>query len=379
MAKNTITHVADKLAARPSRRAFLKLTAKTTGALAAVGVAGSRLYQKAAAGPYCSSDGFCHLAFPTVTLNTIARPAKPTRGIGPAAAIPVSGSAWSVTTPGARWRGRHVRRVAAGRATVDDRCLLIRVSQSGAGDAAGSPLHDKALLTQRRPAGRAGCEFACGALTRKDSMREIARYRTGLVALGVVLALGAAVVLTAAAPAGTPQAASPPVSCTIWRAANGSLAGPADCTFSNPWWQSWSDCPITPVHGERWLPDGADWGLLSDLPWVQAGPGIVGHLFYGNRPLPVGGKFPDGSATKVLWHFTDMVEGLRMTATNLGAKQQAPIDITSSTGPANSAPFSTEWPSYVVIPQAGCWRVDLSAKDEDGHPVKGSVTFIVVK
>lgn len=103
------------------------------------------------------------------------------------------------------------------------------------------------------------------------------------------------------------------------------------------------------------------------------------HLFFGNRPLPVGRQFPNnGAYTKVLWTFSERVSGFSGVATNLDDPQYTDIPFLE-TGPANtSSDRSTEWPSYVTVPAAGCWKFDLKATRTSGEVVTGSFTFVAV-
>jgi len=187
--------------------------------------------------------------------------------------------------------------------------------------------------------------------------------------------------MPAAAQEATPAAASG-FGCTAWQAGTpGPVTGPEECTRSEPWWTSWSSCAITRVHSEAYDPSLAGGGVPETIPWVRAEHAnavIIGHQWYGNRPLHVGGSFPaDGTNAKVLWHFSEPVRDLTITATNLDDASAAPVAI--ETGPANTSPASTQWPSSLAIPSAGCWRVDLHATDDVGNPVTGSVTYIVVE
>ncbi|MGC4191542.1 MAG: hypothetical protein QM589_10310 [Thermomicrobiales bacterium] len=102
------------------------------------------------------------------------------------------------------------------------------------------------------------------------------------------------------------------------------------------------------------------------------------HLFFGNRPLPVGPHFPTGGNTKVLWTFSERVRGFTGVATNLDDPQYTSIPFLE-TGPANTNDDrSTEWPSYVTVPAAGCWKFDLKATRTSGEVVTGSFTYVAV-
>jgi len=141
-------------------------------------------------------------------------------------------------------------------------------------------------------------------------------------------------------------------------------------------------CLATAVHGEP-LPQS---GMLSGLRWVQASPhraGIVGLLWgYDARleapdiptfALWTRGVAPEGWATKILWIIRNVhargaitISGrdLRGTGTFTQRFQQVSD---ASADPA----AGYEYASIVIIPHAGCWRLDVSA----GPRVRG--TFIV--
>jgi hypothetical protein len=180
----------------------------------------------------------------------------------------------------------------------------------------------------------------------------------------------------------TPETSANVLGCTIWR--TGSVAGvelDPNCTLSPPWWDSYSSCRITPIHADVWTATSdADAGLAL-IPWVApeaTGAKIVGHQFYGNRPLHTDATFPDGSMAKVLWQFDPAVLGLTLIAHDLGDRSKAPVEI-HDVGAANTTSgLSTDWPSYVRIPTPGCWRVDLDATTATGQAVHASVTYIVV-
>lgn len=149
------------------------------------------------------------------------------------------------------------------------------------------------------------------------------------------------------------------------------------CSWPSFWWTSWSSCDITPVSTTLWpRPD------LATIPWIRVDIGPVkadAHLFFGNRPLPVGRQFPhDGPYTKVLWTFSERVSGFSGAATNLDNPQYTDIPFLE-TGPANtSSDRSTEWPSYVTVPTAGCWKFDLRATRTSGEVVTGTFTYVAV-
>jgi hypothetical protein len=142
------------------------------------------------------------------------------------------------------------------------------------------------------------------------------------------------------------------------------------------WWTAWANCPITPVRNLGWEASRAD-DLLARLPWIEAAPDrqIVGHLFYGNRPLPLGGTFPDGMNAKLLWEFARPIAAVSITATRLDPPEQSVTII----GARSDHPVGeTQVPSLMAMPGGGCWRVEIRAEDRDGNAVSGAASFVVI-
>ena len=198
----------------------------------------------------------------------------------------------------------------------------------------------------------------------------------GLMTLAITLAITTTVAAPAPPEADTEQASG---GCTIWHESPGPIVGPEKCTVSSPWWTAWARCDITPIQSQRWEASAAGDEGPERLPWVVASPeeaGIIGHLFMGSRPLPVNHTYSDGSNAKVLWRFSEAVTDFRLTATNTWDEQGERITIVEA-GPENGA--SHQWPSYVSVPSAGCWEVQISGVNGNGDPVKGTVTFIAIE
>ena len=207
-------------------------------------------------------------------------------------------------------------------------------------------------------------------------MTNLERRTVGPIAFGMVLLLASFYPAQIRAQPATPV----DLGCTIWRTGADSPTTPKECSSSAPWWESWSDCAMTPVHNEPWKGDPG----LNGLPWIPVDMGSVqatAHLFFGNRPLPIGDTFPnDRMHTKVLWTFDRDVRDFSVVATN--RDDASFTDITAAeTGPANTnTDSSRSWPSYVSVPAAGCWDFTLNAEDiETVRAVSGKFTFIAVK
>lgn len=175
--------------------------------------------------------------------------------------------------------------------------------------------------------------------------------------------------------------ASATTSCTIWRQEAGfGDAASETCTKSNPWWTVWDTCDITPVHAERsnlpWPHDRQ----LDFLPWIVASSDTVtlrGYLFYGNRPLAVGGHFDrDEMNAKVLWEFGEQVELHSITGVNLWDTSQT-TTIPFSVANSNDA-ISYWFPSIMDFPTGGCWEATFVGTTENDRQFSAIVTFIVI-
>ncbi len=125
-----------------------------------------------------------------------------------------------------------------------------------------------------------------------------------------------------------------------------------------------SSCPATPVY------QGGQ-GILSTAPWVQAQPvssGIRGYLFYAQsattksgtyRFLHTGGDYPDGSTTKILW-IVDHPQAsgpLQIDGTDLSHPGKTFHQTIAGEG---------EIPSIVVVPNAGCWHLQITSGSAKG-------------
>lgn len=129
-----------------------------------------------------------------------------------------------------------------------------------------------------------------------------------------------------------------------------------------------SSCPVTPVYqgGQKRSISGA-----ADIPWFQAQPtssDILGYLFFAQgkttksgtyRFLHAGGSYPDGSTTKILWivEYPQSSSSLQIDGMSLSNSEKTFHQTIAGEG---------EIPSIVVVPSAGCWRLQLSSGDAHG-------------
>jgi hypothetical protein len=105
------------------------------------------------------------------------------------------------------------------------------------------------------------------------------------------------------------------------------------------------------------------------IPWIHAGP-VSGYLFYylaggpwKSRPdrllIAAGGGIPGGYRTKILWHVRGGSARLTLVGRRLdgagGFRQRFP-----ATG-------GGYFPSIVVVPSTGCWRVTVSSGRRSGR------------
>jgi hypothetical protein len=117
---------------------------------------------------------------------------------------------------------------------------------------------------------------------------------------------------------------------------------------------------------------------LAGLPWVRGEParaGLVGLIWYWPEEwrqrrvraarIYTGGVAPAGYSTKILWVFLGrsskgrggaqlVVRGRRLDAPGSFRQEFAPISYSGQQGAPSYA-------SIVVVPSAGCWRLQLSA------------------
>ncbi len=183
----------------------------------------------------------------------------------------------------------------------------------------------------------------------------------------------------------SPVASPDAVSCTVWAQEGGyGVNSPSDypheCTLSEPWWNAWANCDITPVHAELFdYPRPWD-QQLKGIPWIIAESNqveLIGHLFYGNRPLIAGGVFVrDGANAKLLWQFGEQVELKSITGVNLWEPSQI-VTIRFSVANSNDA-ISNEFPSMMDFPSGGCWETTLAGTTESGEDFTATAIFIVI-
>jgi hypothetical protein len=147
------------------------------------------------------------------------------------------------------------------------------------------------------------------------------------------------------------------------------------------WWTAWSTCDITPVQSGP-TPKNIP-GMAEQIFWLQADTTnesdimMIVWLWTGNRPLPLDGQYAgDGPFTKWLWAFSEEMQEIDVTLTNErgadGEVQFGGAIMGSSTGPING------WPSYVILPEPGCWTFDITATAPDGDVYEGRLIFPAV-
>lgn len=136
-------------------------------------------------------------------------------------------------------------------------------------------------------------------------------------------------------------------------------------------------CAVTPIHTEPWTGSGHGSGL-SGVPWAVVPTGDVemtAHFYVQDRSAPTDRWFPLGESVKILWTFTEPVRDLTVTVTNPAAPGADYPDVLT-TGPANTLPESTEWPSAFTAPAAGCLTLTLHATTRDGETLSGTMTLM---
>ena len=134
-------------------------------------------------------------------------------------------------------------------------------------------------------------------------------------------------------------------------------------------------CQATPVHYKpyRDVQPG-----LARLPWIAASPistALVGHLFYYDglnvwrqKQLPrvriySGGQSPDGRVTmKILW---ELRRGRALILRVQGTRLDRRGSFSQELPPAGSTRF--QFPSIIVVPTPGCWRLTLRTGTTTGR------------
>jgi hypothetical protein len=136
-------------------------------------------------------------------------------------------------------------------------------------------------------------------------------------------------------------------------------------------------CAASHVH---YSPDTTATGGLRSIPWLATAPtGMFhAHLFlYGGTPWPklrlVGARIFTTVRTravnpKVLW--TAQRQGAGATLLISGERLDKPGHFSAR---YPSVPPGNQFPSYVEVPKAGCWRVTVTS-----GKLVGAVTFAAV-
>jgi hypothetical protein len=137
-------------------------------------------------------------------------------------------------------------------------------------------------------------------------------------------------------------------------------------------------CSPSRVHYQR-HPQARPDGLLPATPWIRADPAtkrVDGFLFYygGSRfekardlraTIYTRGKSPGGGATKILWVLPNGGRVLAIVGERVGDGRRFVEHI--------DAIGSGWFPSGIVVPASGCWRLTLTS----GH-ITASVTFLAI-
>jgi hypothetical protein len=135
---------------------------------------------------------------------------------------------------------------------------------------------------------------------------------------------------------------------------------------------------VSHVH---YSPDRSANGGLRSIPWIATTPKGIFHAYlflYGGTPWPklhlVGARIFTSVKTrsinpKVLW--TAQRPGAGTTLLISGKRLDKPGHFSSRYPSASSG--RSQFPSYVEVPQAGCWRVTVKS-----GTLEGAVTFVAV-
>jgi hypothetical protein len=117
--------------------------------------------------------------------------------------------------------------------------------------------------------------------------------------------------------------------------------------------------------------DAAPAGLAANS-WASASPPKVGvtAYFWGPPPFLAVGPRPGGLSNKVLWVVAKPSgQSLRITVTPLGKNSpRVDLEIPPAAQPAGN------YPSYINLPSAGCWHLEIAGVGGD----VASIDFLVV-
>lgn len=138
------------------------------------------------------------------------------------------------------------------------------------------------------------------------------------------------------------------------------------------------ECHTTPIY----LGHNTNIAGPEGVPWMKAetpSSGIIAYLFFAGtvpsepqkyRPLHTGGRYSDGSTTKILWvidnpHASNSIEitGKQLSAGHETFQQSFPM----ASNPAGN------YPSIVNVPTSGCWQLLVKS-----GTITGTVIFWVV-
>lgn len=129
-------------------------------------------------------------------------------------------------------------------------------------------------------------------------------------------------------------------------------------------------CPMSHVHYDSY--PGVEQGL-ANVPWISSAPSASfrGHLFfYGGVPWAkqhlLGARIfttrkPRSIHPKVLWITRSRGYGMKLRI--VGERLDAPGSF------AHTYPGFGDYPSYVEVPQPGCWRITVTSGRVSGRVV----------
>lgn len=128
-----------------------------------------------------------------------------------------------------------------------------------------------------------------------------------------------------------------------------------------------TSCAVTEVRKDA-LPEALDQGFTdpsSPPPWM-GGDDFAAVLFYADDDDPTitpGGKAANGANTKILWLIREADGPLTVRGIETTRHNSFTQEVTQSDG--------ISYPSIVVVPSAGCWRLEASVSGR----VAGVVTL----
>ena len=207
--------------------------------------------------------------------------------------------------------------------------------------------------------------------------------RSVLVALPVVLALGAIGIAGAQPATPLPPGKQEDYGCVSYRMGSDFNRNLYEtCTQSTAWWESFS-CDQTPIQNGPWTPPNDGPVASSPFeynPWLHLETergDVVVMLWFGSRPIPAGdyGEKLHGAAD------ISIIFPTKVRSMSLTASEPAVTDVLElQAHPSTYVTDGTVWDVDASNPpKAGCWTYTITATTEGGTEIRVPFTFVAVE